>query len=247
MIVTLGERLSDSPYIEAVSYGRTEGSGSTIRPADSRWHMVLVGEKGETRLSVVGPLTTSGIATWEEGGEILWIRFRLGVFMPHLPARSFVDVEKSLPGAASHSFWLKGSAWQFPSYENVETFAERLAREEILVRDPLVSAVLQEQPHNLAPRTVRHRFLNATGLTQKHIIQIERAQRAASLLKKGVSILDTVDELGYYDQPHLTKSLKQWVGYTPAQLLRSNINCHFLQDIDPCPEYNTTVLAGSSL
>jgi AraC-like DNA-binding protein len=69
---------------------------------------------------------------------------------------------------------------------------------------------------------VRHRFLRATGVSQNHIYQIERAQRAAALLQQGVSILDTVYELGYYDQPHLTRSLRQWVGYTPAQLLRLN-------------------------
>jgi methylphosphotriester-DNA--protein-cysteine methyltransferase len=66
---------------------------------------------------------------------------------------------------------------------------------------------------------VRHRFLQATGLTQSHIRQVERAQRAATLLRQGVSILDTVYETGYFDQPHLTRSLKQFVGYTPAQMI----------------------------
>jgi hypothetical protein len=28
-----------------------------------------------------------------------------------------------------------------------------------------------------------------------------------------------VDAAGYYDQPHLTRSLKQWVGHTPAQII----------------------------
>jgi AraC-like DNA-binding protein len=39
-------------------------------------------------------------------------------------------------------------------------------------------------------------------------------------LGQGVSILDAVYELGYYDQPHLTRALKQWVGHTPAQIMR---------------------------
>ncbi|MCB0139261.1 MAG: AraC family transcriptional regulator, partial [Caldilineaceae bacterium] len=38
----------------------------------------------------------------------------------------------------------------------------------------------------------------------------------------GVSILDAVDEAGYYDQPHLTRALRQWVGYTPAQILHAD-------------------------
>ena len=72
----------------------------------------------------------------------------------------------------------------------------------------------------LAPRTERHRFLQATGLSHTHIRQIERAQQAAALLRQGVPILDTVYQAGYFDQPHLTRALKQWVGHTPAQLIR---------------------------
>jgi methylphosphotriester-DNA--protein-cysteine methyltransferase len=38
-------------------------------------------------------------------------------------------------------------------------------------------------------------------------------------LQQGVSILDTIQQAGYYDQPHLTRSLKRFIGQTPAQLL----------------------------
>jgi hypothetical protein len=152
--------------------------------------------------------------------EILWIKFKLGTFMPHLPARNLLDGETILPGAASNSFWLKGSAWQFPDYENAETFVDRLVREEVLIRDPVVTAVLDGYPQGRPSRTVRHRFLRATGLTQNHIRQFERARRAAALLRQGVSILDAVSEAGYFDQPHLTRSLKQWIGHTPAQVMR---------------------------
>jgi AraC-like DNA-binding protein len=158
-----------------------------------------------------------------------------------------MDSETILPGAASQSFWLKGAAWQFPDYENVETFVNRLVREEILVRDPLIPAVLQDQPQELSARTVRHRFLQATGLTQNHIRQFERAQRAAALLREGVSILDTVEAVGYYDQPHLTRSLKQFIGYTPAQLLPEikPEPCHFIQDSLLLSGYNTDVLINT--
>src|SRR3712207_8595796 len=54
-------------------------------------------------------------------------------------------------------------------------------------------------------------LFRSTGLSHSHIRQVERAQRAAALLQQGVSIPDTVFELGYFDQPHLTRSLKHWV------------------------------------
>lgn len=221
MITNLAERLSESPFVETITQGRTASAGATIRPAECSWHMVLVRVQGTIQLLVVGALPAAGPVSWGGDAEILWIKFRLGVFMPHLPARNFVDVETPLPGATSRSFWLKSSAWQYPSYDNVETFIDRLVREEVLVRDSVVDAVLQDQRPPVSPRTVRHRFLQATGLTQNEIRQIERAQQAAASLRQGVPILDTVYEFGYFDQPHLTRALKRWVGHTPAQLLGS--------------------------
>jgi methylphosphotriester-DNA--protein-cysteine methyltransferase len=71
-------------------------------------------------------------------------------------------------------------------------------------------------------RTVQRRFLRATGLTHGAASQIDRARYATTLLKQGASILDTVYEAGYADQPHLTRSLKHYIGQTPAQLIRKN-------------------------
>ena len=222
MTIQAEERSSDSPFVESITRGRTLSDGSTIRPAESHWHMVFTRVNGLVLPLVVGPLTSAGTARWGEDAEILWIKFKPGTFIPHMPAKNYLDKEVILPEAASKSFWLNGSAWQFPDFENADTFVDRLVREEIIVRDPIVNAVLEGQSPDVADRTVRHRFMQATGLSHNHIQQIQRAQRAAALLRHGKSILDTVYELGYYDQPHLTKSLKHWVGHTPFQIVRAN-------------------------
>ncbi len=203
-------------------HGWTSICGVSIRPAETHWHMVFVRENGNMHPIVVGALTTAGVASWGEGAEILWIKFKLGTFMPHLPPKAFLNQETILPGAASRSFWLKGSAWQFPNYENVDTFVNRLVRNDLLVRDPVVNAALQDQPQEMAPRTLRHRFLQSTGLTQTHIRQVARAQQAARLLQQGISISDATYELGYFDQPHLNRSLKQFLGHTPTQIAQSS-------------------------
>lgn len=39
-----------------------------------------------------------------------------------------------------------------------------------------------------------------------------------TLLHQGTSILDTVYKAGYYDQSHMTNSLKRFLGQTPAQI-----------------------------
>lgn len=212
------ESLITSPYIQNITHGYTAGSGSVIRPAETHWHMVLSRHSGATQMLMVGPLTASGIVTFGEGAELMWICFSLGSFMPHMPAKTLLNSEIALPEATTNSFWLHGSAWEFPTPDNVDTFIERLARKEILVRDDVIDTTLQEENIQMAERTIRHRFLRATGLTRKHILQHERALQAARLLQQGVSILDTVFETGYYDQPHLTRALKQFIGHTPAQL-----------------------------
>jgi AraC-like DNA-binding protein len=245
MSIIYEERSSDSPFVESITRGWTASDGSTIRPAEINWHMVFVrhASRGSLQPLVVGPWTTAGVASWGEGAEILWIKFKLGTFMPHLPTKDFLDGETILPGAASQSFWLKGSAWEFPAYENADTFVNRLARDGLLVSDPIVDAALQDQLPEMSLRTVRHRFLRATGLTQSHIWQMKRAQHAETLLQQGVSILDTVHEAGYFDQPHLTRSLKQFIGHTPAQIIRlSQSDCHFIQDSILLPGYDTNVL-----
>jgi hypothetical protein len=217
MTIVFEERLSNSPFIESITHGHTVTDGVPIRPAETNWHMVFVKVYGETQSIVVGPWTSSGIAAYGEGAEILWVKFKLGTFMPHLPTRDYLNIETMLPEGSRNTFWLKSDTWQFPDFENVETFVDKLVREEVLVHDPLINTVLQDQPHDIASRTVRHRFLRATGTSQNHIRQVERARFAAALLAEGTPILDAVFEAGYFDQSHLTKSLKQYIGYTPGQ------------------------------
>ncbi len=213
-------RLSDSPYIEMIWRGRAGNDYAPICPADERWNMLLLKRNEKVRVSVEGPLTKATPKTHTEGTEWLVIKFKLGTFMPSLPVRKLVDADTVLSEAASKSFWLHGSTWQFPDYENVETFVDRLVHDDLLLRDPVVNAVLQDQSQEISLRTVRRRFLLATGLTHKAIEQIERAQRAAALLEHGVSILDVVYQAGYADQAHMTRSLKRFIGQTPAQIAR---------------------------
>ncbi|MDR3575030.1 MAG: helix-turn-helix domain-containing protein [Anaerolineaceae bacterium] len=222
MIIIHDERSSDSPYIETVMCGQTISAATTVRPAEYHWHMVLCRLDGKVQSLVVGPLTKSGFISYSAGAELLWIKFALGTFMPDWPAKDFLDLETVLPDASSQSFWLNGSTWQFPNYDNVEIFVNRLVRDKVLVCDPLIKAALQDQLPEMPPRTLRHRFLRATGLSKGQIRQMMRAQQAQTLLQQGLPILDTVFAAGYFDQPHLTRSLKQYVGLTPVQVIQAS-------------------------
>lgn len=56
------------------------------------------------------------------------------------------------------------------------------------------------------------------GLTQGAVRQIGRARTAALLLTSGETLGDVVDKLGYYDEPHLARALRRYVGRTAQQL-----------------------------
>ena len=215
-------RESDSPYIHMIWRGHTDNNYVATCPAEPRWNLLLIKQKDEVKVTVEGPLTQALHKFRRDEAEFLVIKFRLGSFFPRLPVTHLANTDALLPEGASKSFWLDGSTWEFPTFDNAETFVDRLVREGVLVLDPVVHSVLQNQPQDISDRTVRRRFIYSTGLTPKALQQIERAQQAADLLAQGGSILDTVYAAGYADQPHLTRSLKRFYGQTPAQIAAAN-------------------------
>jgi len=211
-------RASDSPYIEAVWRGRAGSDYAPICPASHRWHLLFLKQDGRVNVSIEGPLTRAKAVTQDEGTEWLGVTFASGTFLSSVPIRSLLDEQAMLARAAKTSFELAGSSFQFPDYENAETFIERLVRQDVLVSDPVVQAVLAGQQPDLSWRTVRRRFLLATGLTHKAIEQVDRANQTVALLEQGVSLLDAAYQAGYADQSHMTRALKHFIGHTPAQI-----------------------------
>ncbi len=153
MIFTFEERLSDSPFVERIWRAQSERTGDFLSVAASQWEMVVSRYKGETTVTVRGPETkVTPMHVNLVGGEWFGIIFRYGAFMPHCPVGDLVDGDLDLPEASSKSFWLNGSAWQFPNYENADTFVDRLTREGLLVHDPIIGSVLRGEPQELSPR-----------------------------------------------------------------------------------------------
>jgi len=220
MIFTFEERPSDSPFVEKIWRAQSERTGDFLSVAASQWEMVVSRYHGETTVTVRGPETkATTMHVTLVGSEFFGIVFKYGAFMPHFPVSDLVDGDLDLPDASSKSFWLNGSAWQFPNYENADTFVDRLVRESLLDCDPIIEPVLRGEPQELSPRSIQRRVLQATGLTRGSIRQIERARHATMLLQQGISILDTVERAGYSDQAHLTRALKHLIGKTPTQII----------------------------
>lgn len=235
MKLTFDERLSDSPFVERIWRTHSEHNVPFLSVAASHWEMVVSTYQDQTTFTVRGPETKVTPHECPAGGEWIGIRFKLGTIMPYLPASHLVDGNVNLPEATSQSFWLQSSAWQFPNFENADTFVDWLVRDGLLVCEPVVEAALQNQVNHFSTRTIQRYFLRSTGLTASTIRQIERARYATTRLQQGIPIADVVAEAGYHDQPHLNHSLQQFIGQTPTQLMNRDKQLSFLYKTTPSP------------
>jgi hypothetical protein len=181
--------------------------------------MVVTRLEGRTTLTVRGPETKATMAELPAQGEWFGVRFKVGTFMPLMRSSDLRDRnDVTLPNATSRSFWLNGSAWDFPDFQNAETFVKQLVQAGLIMTDPTVEGAIRGELQEVTTRTEQRRVLQTTGLTRGAIFQIERARRATILLQGGTAILDVVHEAGYYDQAHLTRSLQRFIGQSPARI-----------------------------
>lgn len=61
-------------------------------------------------------------------------------------------------------------------------------------------------------------FRREVGITPKQLARIARMQRAATALRRGGDLARLAAELGYFDQSHLSRDLRELAGVTPAAL-----------------------------
>lgn len=216
------DRPSDSVYVHRVWRSSASGVARMTSVATSNWELVFWEHGGRMHAALRGPETTASSAEVPDGSDSFGITFAHGTSMPHLPPARLVDSELESPYATATTFLLRGDKWLIPDFEGAEQFVARLVREGVLVRDPLVDDVLTGEMPTIGTRSTQRRVAAATGLTQAGIRQIERARQAAILLGEGVSPLDVVNRLGYYDQPHLARSLQRFIGRTATQLRRQD-------------------------
>ncbi len=233
-VIHFEERLSDSRFIERVWCSHSERAGEFRSVAASHFEMVVTWHRGRTFLTIRGPETRASMAHCPADGEWLGIRFKLGTFMPQLlPGEVRDRKDVTLPDSGGRSFLLNGTAWEYPGFGNAETFVGRLVRTGVLRRDPVLDAALDGVIPAASLRSVQRHFLKATGISHAAFLQIERARYAANLLRAGRSIIDVTHLAGYYDQAHLTRSLKRFIGETPTDIVQARSQLSFLYKTSP--------------
>src|SRR4029077_18989837 len=102
MFIIFEDRPSDSPLVERIWRSHSERAGPFHSVAASHWEMVVTRREGKTFLTVRGPETKWTTAHCPAEGEWVGIRFKLGTFMPRLPAGDVRDrKDVNLPAASS--------------------------------------------------------------------------------------------------------------------------------------------------
>jgi len=195
------DRASDHPFVEKVWRCDSERADSFLSVAANNFEMAITRLGGKSFLTLRGPETKATTMDCPAEGEWVCIRFKVGTFMPRFLPGSLRDhKDLTLPSATGRSFWLNGSALEYPDFENAETFVKRLVKSGILSRDRVVADTLLRRPGELSLRSTQRHFLRSTGITYATVRQIERARYATNLLREGVSIFDVVVGAGYFDQ-----------------------------------------------
>jgi AraC-like DNA-binding protein len=169
---------------------------------------------------------------------VLGVRFRPGGFRPWLGA----DVSTITDGVIPFSRWLGGDDVALSERVlTIEPLEARIAHVEELLRpvlpepDPnvdVVHAVVTRiekdasirrvddaaRVAGLGLRDLQRLFRSYVGVSPKWVIQRARLQDAASRLANGsaVNLAELAQDLGYFDQAHLTRDFTRLVGRSPA-------------------------------
>lgn len=228
MILEFDDRESDSPYVERVWRCRSRRGGPFLSMAEGSIELVVTRLPGFQAVTLRGPVSRGSFVECPPNGEWLAIRFRLGTYLPRIPTATLMDHHDiHLPVLPDGRFWFSGLTWELPRYDNAEDFVARLAGTGVIARSHATDAVAEGDVDWMSRRSVQRHFRRVTGMTLSSYQQIERARHAAALLMSGRSVLDVTFTAGYFDQAHLTRSMRQLIGMTPARLARERPQLSF--------------------
>lgn len=171
MAVEYEERASDSPFVERVWRTQSDRSGSFTSIASCHWEMVARRGEGKATFIVRGPETKVTPLDFPDGPEWLGITFKVGAFLPHLRPGHVIDLrDATLPAATTQRFWLHDSAWQFPNFENADTFVAQLWRGG--------SHLCAQTP------SLTHKFVHLTGRAQMGAVAQQSLSGLVSCLRR---------------------------------------------------------------
>ncbi|HSX06807.1 MAG TPA: helix-turn-helix domain-containing protein [Candidatus Saccharimonadia bacterium] len=189
-----------------------------IVPADPCTSIILVQSDTSAEVIIRGPETAPRSEILLPGYTWIGIRLRPGVQIKNFPAQQLTDSFQIVPADTNGHFQFEGSLLQFPSFSNAEQLITQMHDLGYVSGKGLNS---KESPERVMSSKSYYRFVKrSTGLPPYKLHQLQRMSEALDLLREGMSAATVASELGFADQAHLTRAAKQFLGYTPKELLR---------------------------
>jgi hypothetical protein len=216
-------RTSDSPYIDKVWRSKALSDGTYLATPDASWDLIAAVKADGTRVVfITGQATKAERLDYKAGEQSVVIQFTAGAYLPDFKGAPFTNNFIMLPLPDDTHFELAGHIFPWPTFENAEELIAEMVRLRALANDDIVNSVLHGTPKASSKRSIERRFKTTTGLSPKKLADIRRAQEAVRMLKSGKDPSTTAADAGYYDQPHMSKSLKKLMDSLPSDV--DNIN-----------------------
>jgi hypothetical protein len=220
--------------VERVWRSRSAQGGSFYSMAEPNIEIVVARVGGPAQVILRGPVTRASRVECPAGGEWLGIRLRVGTHLPAVATAQLSDHRSVLlPTDGLGGFGLAKRVWEIPTFETAEDLVSGLAAAGVIAFESVVQRAFEGRRPDVADRSLQRRVLRATGLTREALRQIERTRKAALHLASGMAPLDVVCLMDFFDQPHLTRAVRRWVGPTPGGLVRQEDQLSFLYNADP--------------
>jgi len=212
-------RTSESPYINKVWRSTALTDGTFLATPDASWELIAaVKADGARTVFITGQATKAERLDYKAGEQSVVIQFTAGVYLPDFRGAPFTNNYVVLTLPDDTHFELAGHIFPWPTFEDAEDLVDQMVRAGVLANDEIVDSVLRGTPKAASNRSVERHFKTTTGLSPKKLADIRRAQEAVRMLQAGKDPSTTAADAGYYDQPHLSKSLKKLMDSLPSDV-----------------------------
>lgn len=206
-------RSSPNPLIDRIWHTENITDGVYIATPDCAWDLLTLQlPDGSRRMMLAGQQTKYVNVPYVAGSSAVVISFTASAYLAGFKGDELVDATLMLPSDDLGRFILLDHAFDFPEYDTAEELVVSMVGAGILKQDDVVASVLEGHPKAMSSRTMQRHFHQVTGMSRKTLDKIRRAQDAVKMLQAGTVTADVAAEVGYADQPHLTKDLKKIMG-----------------------------------
>jgi hypothetical protein len=157
---------SNYPYIQALGRVHAASDASFTVVPDGSWGLI-VHRSGDTTMAYVTAVTTLPIrVNLRTGDEILSVSLAASVYSPNRSAVALLNKAQPLSAAGGRKVWWSHQRKiELPTMETADRFVAALVKDEQLIVDKTVAAVLAGHTPHTSIRTLQRHFIQTTGMT----------------------------------------------------------------------------------